>query len=296
MQTLAEWILSRAVIVTDSTAMLLTVIIPIHNALQALETCLESVRQTVPTATEILLLDDASDDPAIQTLIRQYLGNSGPAWRLEQQTQNLGFVATVNRGMQMTSGNVVLLNSDTIVTNGWLQGLQRCLASDDSIATATPWSNNGEIVSMPRFCVNNPVPDQLEVIARVIAETSQPVYPELPTAVGFCMAISRAAIDEIGLFDRELFGLGYGEENDFSLRAIKSGYRNVLCDDVYVAHQGGASFLPKGLSPDQHSMQRLLSRHPDYLADIEAFIAADPLARRREELLEALHEGNVSMT
>lgn len=279
-----------------SAGQLPTVIIPIHNAAQALAACLESVRQTVPQSTEVLLLDDASNDPDVQPLIRQYLGSAGPAWRLELQTQNLGFVATVNRGMQMTGGNVVLLNSDTLVAPGWLQGLHRCLQSDEAIATATPWSNNGEIVSLPRFCVNNPVPESLEVIAHIIGLTGIPGYPDLPTAVGFCMAISRKAIQELGPFDHDLFGLGYGEENDFSLRAIKAGYRNVLCDDVYVAHQGGCSFQPRGLSPNEQSMQRLLSRHPDYLKTIEAFIAADPLSRRREELLEALHEAAVCMS
>lgn len=272
------------------------VIIPVHNAAGALASCLESVRLTVPQTAEVLILDDASDDPAIKPLIREFLGQAGPAWRMEQQSRNLGFVATVNRGMQMTESDVVLLNSDTIVTEGWLQGLQRCLASSDDIATATPWTNNGEIVSLPRFCAPNPVPGQLPDIARIIATTGNPAYPELPTAVGFCMAISRAAINVLGFFDEALFGLGYGEENDFSVRARAAGFRNVLCDDVYVAHVGGCSFLPRGLSPNQESMQRLLSRHPDYLVGVETFIAADPLSRRREELLQAIHEAGVSMS
>jgi len=280
--------------VIDSVGALPTVIIPVHNARQALEPCLESLLRSLPANAEVLILDDASDDPHIPDLLRRYLDSGGPGWQLEHQAQNLGFVATVNRGMQMTTGHVVLLNSDTIVTQGWLQGLQRCLSLDSSIATATPWTNNGEIVSLPRFCANNPVPVQLDEIAAVIAKTGQPTYPELPTAVGFCMAISRTVIDEIGVFDEKLFGLGYGEENDFSLRAEAAGYKNVLCDDVYVAHVGGCSFLPRGLSPDQHSMQRLLSRHPDYLSGIEAFIAADPLSERREELLEALQQAKVS--
>ncbi|HET6565692.1 MAG TPA: glycosyltransferase, partial [Xanthomonadales bacterium] len=263
------------------------IIIPVHNAAAALADCLQSVLLTVPPLAEVLILDDASDDPAVQPLIREYLGKAGPGWRMDQQTRNLGFVATVNRGMQMTTGNVVLLNSDTVVTQGWLEGLQRCLQSRPDIATATPWTNNGEIVSLPRFCASNPVPGQLDPIASVIARTGIPGYPEIPTAVGFCMAISRTAINVLGLFDEQLFGLGYGEENDFSVRAREAGFRNVLCDDVYVAHVGGCSFLPRGLAPGEASMQRLLSRHPGYLASVEAFIAADPLSNRREELLEA---------
>jgi hypothetical protein len=110
------------------------------------------------------------------------------------------------------------------------------------------------------------------------------------------MAVSRAVIDRIGVFDQELFGLGYGEENDFSCRAINAGFKNVLCDSVYVAHVGGCSFLPRGLAPDEKSMQRLLSRHPDYLNQVEAFIASDPLSSRRNELLAALREAAVSMS
>jgi GT2 family glycosyltransferase len=197
--------------------------------------------------------------------------------------------------MQMTTGHVVLLNSDTIVTTGWLQGMQRCLDSSSRIATATPWTNNGEIVSLPRFCARNPVPEDVEAVAAVIGRAGMATYPEIPTAVGFCMAISRTAIETLGLFDEQVFGLGYGEENDFSQRAITAGLKNVLCDDVYVAHVGGSSFLPRGLAPNETSMQRLLSRHPGYLAIVEQFIAADPLSGRREELLEAVYEAGIAL-
>jgi GT2 family glycosyltransferase len=105
--------------------------------------------------------------------------------------------------MRTASTDLVLLNSDTEVTDGWLQRLHNCLASDDRIATATPWSNNGEIVSIPDFCVANPPPSSPDRIARVIAACGVPEYPEMPTAVGFCMAVSLRAIDLIGLFDEE---------------------------------------------------------------------------------------------
>jgi GT2 family glycosyltransferase len=278
-----------------NTSRLPTVIMPIYNAPQELAACLDSLHRNTPARCEVLLLDDASDDPAVQPLLRHWLGRAGPGWSLESQAHNLGFVATVNRGMQLTRGNVVLLNSDTVLTPGWVEGLQRCLAADDTIATATPWTNNGEIVSLPVFCQANPLPADAAAIARVIGATGQPAYPEIPTAVGFCMAISRAAIDALGLFDQELFGLGYGEENDFSMRARHAGMRNVLCDDVYVAHVGGRSFAPRNLRPDASAMQKLLSRHPDYLQLIEDFIAADPLAGRRNELISALRHGGIEI-
>ena len=109
------------------------------------------------------------------------------------------------------------------------------------------------------------------------------------------MAVSRRAIERVGLFDEELFGKGYGEENDFSMRVIEAGMRNVLCDDVYVVHLGGRSFAPAGLKPDEFSMQRLLSRHPGYLQQVQAFIAADPLSDRRTEILDALKQAGVRL-
>lgn len=278
-----------------NTAALPLVVIPAYNAEADLRRCLESVHRTMPEGTELLVIDDASPDPAVAKLLDEWARRARPGWRFLRNPANLGFVGTANRGLSESGRDTVLLNSDTVVTPGWLEGLARCLASDPAIATATPWTNNGEIASLPRFCANNPVPPDPGAVAAVIAATGRPQYPELPTAVGFCMAVSRAAVERLGLFDEQAFGRGYGEENDFSMRARAAGLRNVLCDDVYVAHRGGRSFGPEGLAPGEDSMQRLLSRHPGYLREVEAFIAADPLAGRRQALVDAIGRRGVSL-
>jgi GT2 family glycosyltransferase len=274
----------------------LCVVIPAYNAAEELATCLDSVCSTVPDNTEVIVIDDASPDPAAQNVIRNWRERMADHWLFLANKENQGFVGTANRGMAQTKSNVVLLNSDTVVTPGWLQGLQTCLSSDPTIATATPWTNNGEIVSIPAFCRVNPLPADLAAVAEVIRHSGAARYPDLPTAVGFCMAISRSAIDRLGPFDQDLFGKGYGEENDFSVRASEAGMRNVLCDTVYVAHVGGRSFGPTGLKPDESSMQRLLSRHPGYLVQVQEFISSDPLASRRAELLEAMQRAGVSLS
>jgi len=271
------------------------VIIPAYNAAPELARCLQAVAATVPEDTEVLIIDDASPDPEVGRLLRRWQRQAGARWRFFANSPNRGFVATANRGMQLTTGDVVLLNSDTEATPGWLEGLARCLAADAAIATATPWTNNGEIASIPGFCRSNPVPPDQNRVAREIARAGAPVYPELPTAVGFCMAIARRAIERIGLFDEARFGRGYGEENDFSMRARAAGMRNVLCDDVYVVHLGGRSFGPLGLKPDGDSMQRLLSLHSDYLDRVQDFIARDPLAGRRGAILDALDRAGLSL-
>jgi len=186
--------------------------------------------------------------------------------------------------------DVRLLSSDAIATTGWLQQIARCAASDPRIATITPWSNNAEICSFPRFVEANPLPEDPDRLA--LAAASQPSldYPELPTAVGFCMFVRRAALDQVGAFDVDTFGRGYGEENDFSLRVAAMGWRNVLCDGAYVAHAGNASFGPLGQGPGGENLRRLLARWPDYNERVARFILADPLRPLRERLAGHLAE------
>jgi GT2 family glycosyltransferase len=264
------------------------IIVPVFNALDHLERCLESITHSVPGNAQVLLINDASTDPGVQHLLQSWVDKAIAYRQLLTHEENRGFVATVNHGMQLADTDVVLLNSDTEVTLGWLQYLADCLASDVNIATATPWSNNGEIVSIPNFCRPNPLPADPNAVATVIASCGCATYPDIPTAVGFCMAISLQAIKQIGLFDEATFGRGYGEENDFCQRAEQAGLRNVLCDNAYVVHHGNASFGPLGLKPDENSMQRMLAKHPDYQDKVTAFINSDPLAARREQILTCL--------
>jgi GT2 family glycosyltransferase len=271
------------------------IIVPVFNALEQLEACLRSISRSVPTDTQVLLIDDASTDKRVLPLLQSWVNDAKSYRRLLVNEINEGFVATVNHGMRLAGTDVVLLNSDTEVTSGWLRCLADCLASDPLIATATPWSNNGEIVSIPAFCVANPAPANPDAIASVITACGRPGYPEMPTAVGFCMAISLRAIKLVGLFDEETFGRGYGEENDFCQRAEQAGLRNVLCDDAYVVHHGGASFGPLGLKPDKSSLQRLLAKHPDYQRKVSEFIQTDPLAPRRQEILDCLQRAGLGM-
>lgn len=271
------------------------IVIPVFNAFEKLQACLDSITRTMSPDTRVLLIDDASTDPRVLPLLQSWVNEAKPVRQLLVHAENQGFVATANHGMRVAETDVVLLNSDTEVTTGWLQSLADCLDSDPSIATATPWSNNGEIVSIPEFCVSNPVPGDPEIIASLIKTCGKPTYPDMPTAVGFCMAISLKAIRTIGLFDEMTFGLGYGEENDFCQRAEQAGMRNVLCDDAYVVHHGGASFGPLGLKPDDESMQRLLAKHPEYLKKVMEFIKTDPLALRRKQILDCLERTSVGM-
>jgi GT2 family glycosyltransferase/SAM-dependent methyltransferase/glycosyltransferase involved in cell wall biosynthesis len=256
---------------------LVDVVIPIYNAYLELLGCLNSVRRAGCAGYRLVLVDDGSTDPRIGELLRQLEQSEGAEFVLLRNELNLGFVHSVNRAMALSRNDVVLLNSDTVVTRGWLDKLRRCAASDRRIGTITPFTNNGEICSFPRFCEPNPVPEDPELVNRALERAAIPLYPDLPTGVGFCLYIRRALLDRIGLFDAESFGLGYGEENDFCLRALQAGYRNVLCEDTFVVHLGGASFQGETARLRDENLQRLLAKHPRYLDQVHRFIAQDPL-------------------
>jgi GT2 family glycosyltransferase/glycosyltransferase involved in cell wall biosynthesis len=261
------------------------IVVPVYNAVDDLKRCVDSVFLHTRGDYRLLIIDDASPDPAVSAYIEAMRSRALPQVRCVANDRNIGFTLTANLGMRLArdGADVVLLNSDTIVTRGWLDKLARCARSDPRIGTVTPFSNNAEICSFPRFCQNNPWPPKqdTEPVVRALELAAAPSYPDIPTGVGFCLYIRRSLIDAIGVFD-PVFGLGYGEENDFCMRAARAGFRNVLCDDAFVVHLGGSSFGAKRSDLAQRNMAILLERHPGYEELVRTYIAADPLKPLRE--------------
>lgn len=269
---------------------LVDIVLPVYNASSELRHCLDALIDRLPAWANLQIVDDASPARDITTLLRQHPITRMSRVRVLRNLRNLGFVRNVNAAIARTTNDVVLLNSDTVVTHGWLDRLIAGLLSDPAIATVTPFSNNAEICSLPAFCRANPVPADPEVLARAAVKAGPPTYPDLPTGVGFCMAIRREAWADVGELDALTFGRGYGEENDWCFRATARGWRHVLCDDAYVVHVGGMSFAHTGHQPGGEQLEKLVALHPDYNAVIADFIQRDPLALRRQAVLSQLNE------
>jgi len=259
-------------------ALQVAVIIPVYRGLEETCRCLGSVLSARgDMAAEIIVIDDFSPEPELSRHL-DALAVTGAITLLRNEV-NRGFVASVNRGMSAAGGrDVILLNSDTEVPAGWIRRLAGHAYSDARIGSVTPFSNNATICSWPSVAggalPHGKTVDEMDA-AFLAANRGRQV--DLPTAVGFCMYIRRDCLDQVGGFDEATFGRGYGEENDFCLRASAAGWRHLLACDTFVFHIGETSFGKN--SPERaRAWDLLVARYPDYPATVARHIEADPAA------------------
>lgn len=262
------------------------VVVPVYKGRVETLRCLRSVlAASGETPFELVVIDDASPDAELVGELRR-LAEQG-LFTLHANPRNRGYVHTVNRGMALHAGrDVVLLNSDTEVYDGWLDRLRRAARRHERTGTVTPLSNNATIASYPRFLHDNPYPLELGYgeLDALAASVNDAVEAEAPTGIGFCMYLRRDCLDAVGAYDEEAYGLGYGEENDFCQRAIKLGWRNVIAADVFVRHWGAVSFQGAKAKMVQAALRVVGRHHPGYFADVGDFIKRDPLKQARRRL------------
>jgi GT2 family glycosyltransferase len=271
----------------------LTIIIPVFNAYEYVKSCLDSVFAT-SDLLDILVIDDASTDPQVSPYLVS-LETKGKI-RLITNQINKGFVKTVNLGFANSSTNdVVLLNSDTVVFDGWLEGLVNASHAIENVATVTAMSNAATIFSLPFTQEFECDPRLTRVMAEEFRQSHRPKDPilEIPTCHGFCVLIRREALNQVGFFDGETFGLGYGEENDFSMRASQLGYKNLLAPNVVVHHYGSKSFQDSTKALAQVNMQSLLRRYPNYLGKLNDFLEKRQLNEYRLRAIRAISQSGL---
>jgi glycosyltransferase involved in cell wall biosynthesis len=180
----------------------------------------------------------------------------------------------------LSKTDVVLLNSDTVVTEGWLKKILDCAYSRPEIANVSPFTNSGVLCSLPYVGGENAVPQDFTVdeYAKLVETVSGKDYLVLPSVFGFCMLIKRSVINEIGPLD-EIYGKGYFEENDFSCRARMAGYDNALCDDTYIYHKGSVSFNEDKYGISRKNEKIILSRYPDIISEVQKYMENEALAK-----------------
>jgi GT2 family glycosyltransferase len=259
----------------------LAVLIPIYKGTAVTRACIESVlRVRNPETDRVLLLNDASPEPDMAALLASFA--EIPNVTVISNGSNQGFVRTVNRGLGfLCDGDVVLLNSDTILFAGALDELWRAAHSSPGIGTATALSNNATIFSYPHPDLVTDLADATwEELAAAARRENAGQIVDVPTGHGFCMLIKRELLNRLRGFD-EAFGRGYGEENEFCFRAADLGYRHVAATGALVQHLENISFGAEKAALMAKNLALLNGKYPEYTPLVMAFEAADPLRTAR---------------
>lgn len=214
--------------------------------------CLESIAANTPLPHELILVDNGSTD-GIPALFREWQSRH-PRCKVIRNKSNRGFAAGNNQGLSIARGdNVVLLNNDTVLTAGWLEGMLHVLESHPDTGVVGPVSNR---VSGPQLVTEIGYQDLsgLPAFAAEWFAKCRGQSFEINRAVGFCLLAKRAVIEAIGGLD-EQFGSGNFEDDDFCIRARLAGYKIRIAKDVFIHHTGSQTF--KGARIDyQQAMQR----------------------------------------
>jgi GT2 family glycosyltransferase/Tfp pilus assembly protein PilF len=213
-----------------------SIVILTYNNLEYNKSCIESIKKyTEKNTYEIVIVDNQSTDGTVDWLKKQ------KDLKLILNDKNLGFPKGCNQGIEIADKNndILLLNNDTIVTPNWLINLQKCLYSEKTI---------GAVGAMTNSCSNNQaIPVKYNSIQEMIdfAKTNNisnaSQWEERLRLVGFCMLIRNEVVKNVGVLD-EIFTPGNFEDDDYSFRIRKAGYKLMLCKDSFIHHYGSASF------------------------------------------------------
>ncbi len=239
----------------------------VHSVAASLLRCAADI---AAISGEVVFFDDSPDYPPLaEALGEAAMSLAALPLRVAQNKANLGFVRTMNRAMAEAAArgmDMIMLNSDTVVEPGAFPEMLWAARQDVMHGFVNPRSDNATIATLPLH-------DRLggrrgaaavDVFARYAR--SLPRLSYAPTAIGFCMFVRWEILAELGGFD-EIYGKGYNEENDLVMRASRLGYRAVLANHAFVAHEGEASFSSAPATRavlEQRNRAILDSRYPEY--------------------------------
>lgn len=270
----------------------------VHNSPAETEACLKALSAVRCPNQRIIIVDDASDAPTA-SLLDDFAGKHDQV-QLVRHEQNQGYTLSANDVLKNSQGRwIILLNSDTIVPSRALGKLVACgeqyaqLGIVGPLSNAATWQTVPQLSGPDRKWMVNEIPEGLSIeeLDRLCEQISTRVVPFVPLINGFCLAIRRDVVEQIGLFDEENFPIGYGEEDDYCLRAGAAGFLCAIATDAYVYHTKSASFTPERRTPlVEAGAQALRRKHTSerIAAAVDMLKWHPELARMRERLAEAL--------
>ena len=226
------------------TQRLTSIIVPCYGQLAYTELCVESIQRCTPEAFELILIDNGSPDDTMVWAEQQ--ARDDPRIHVLSLGENLGFARGVNAGLAAARGSEVLvLNNDAVVTDGWLSRLRAALDGSPRTGIVGPMCN---YLDGPQLIPDVPYDDDLDDMARFAGRWAAEHAGQRESAhriVGFCMLVRKELVNEIGGFDPR-FGNGNFEDDDFCLRALLAGWKLVIARDCFIHHFGSRTFRSMG--------------------------------------------------
>lgn len=253
----------------------ISIIVPVYADWRSLSKNIQSLKKTVGNSEDIsvhYVNDCGPDVDDIEARIGQSIKGLTNFYYYRNK-QNLGFVKTCNRAvLELVNqrDDALLLNSDTKVTRDFVFEMRKVLYSQPDIAAVTSRSNNATIWSVPmtgRLAYMRPASYLLYLFIR----NRIPEKYITPTIHGFCVLIRRQVINEFGLFD-EIYGRGYGEENDFAMRVQKEGWQCAVANKSFVFHYESKSFGNEARTRQIEMNEKILTeRYPLYRQKVQEY-------------------------
>jgi len=220
----------------------ITLIIPVYNALDATSRCLKSLVKIEDFSKYYVVIVDDCSDAYTASYLKEFASNYENI-NYKRPEKNGGFLKACKHGLEASKpgSDIILLNSDIVLTSRALSLLTKGVHSRENIAAGSCMSTNS-----PNCQLEIPAGHSLETLARWIEQNYSPKYPTLITPEGQCLYIKRWAIEKFGFFD-PVFEEGFGEESDLCMRFYCGGADTICVDNAMILHRKSASFgLEKG--------------------------------------------------
>jgi GT2 family glycosyltransferase len=215
-----------------------SIIIVTYNNLSLTRLCLESLfRNTDYPNYEVIAVDNNSTDDTQSYLVK--LSEYHENLKIILNETNLGFAKANNQGIRQSSGDyIALLNNDTVAPRGWLSRLLKHL-DDPKVGMVGPVTNF--VGNEAKLRVGYRTWAEMEEFAQNQTWDNDGRIADIHMLAMFCVAMRRNVFEEVGELD-EQFGVGMFEDDDYSIRVKRKGYRVICAADAFVHHFGQAAF------------------------------------------------------
>ena len=276
------------------------------NTKTSIQTCIESIQKYTHNINyEIVVVDNGSTDGSVN-ILRKLNGI-----KLIENKINIGVSKGWNQGIASvnSSNDIVVLNSDIIVEEGWLSKLSKVAYDDPSIGVVgcriKGLKNNNDHLLHTGAIIRRDGMGEENKWGIPLKDYGQcQINKEVQIVVGACMYFRREVLEKVGLFEED-YTPAYFEDSDMCLKISKAGYKVFYCGEVTLLHEHGATSRANNINAAsllQTNKIKFLKRWGNTLSQRDGSIeirgpifGPSGYAEACRNLVEGLWENNVNV-